>query len=122
VVYFLVRALAPRVSEGPLGDIPIGRTVPGRTLPRFAATLSCIEHRIPTNSVERGRIVEKNVFDDPSVALLEEIREQNLNGGAGVAPAVWTFERNCQGWFSWAVGNNGNICTATVECQNTCGH
>lgn len=48
------------------------------------------------------------------VTLLEEIGEQdleNVNGGTvGITYPI----------LSWALGNDGYVCTLTVECQPNC--
>ena len=63
--------------------------------------------------------MEKNLFD-PSVALLDEIKDQDLNVSGG-APASPTFI-DCITYTitSYVLGNKGSVCTATVECQNNC--
>lgn len=46
------------------------------------------------------------------INLLEEIAEQDLqdvNGGTATYPII-----------SWALGNDGYVCTLTVECQPNC--
>ena len=60
---------------------------------------------------------------DPSVNLLEEISEQSSNDMSG-AGQIWTYTLyTCSTCYavSWALGNNGKICTATVECMGNCG-
>lgn len=55
-----------------------------------------------------------------TVSLIEEIAEQDqsrTSGGQGWTTTVTTLA--CYG-VSWALGNNGQFCTATVECQNNC--
>lgn len=47
------------------------------------------------------------------ITLLDEIAEQDLdtvNGGTVTYPIL-----------SWALGNDGYVCTLTVECQPNCG-
>jgi hypothetical protein len=55
---------------------------------------------------------------DPSVALLEEIEDQDLSvtGGTSTTTIIIATVAVC----SDALGNHGRICTATVECQNNC--
>ncbi|WIE65090.1 plantaricin C family lantibiotic [Curtobacterium sp. MCLR17_036] len=55
-----------------------------------------------------------------NVSVLEEIDEQgmsDLQAGQGIGTTVTTL--SCYG-VSWALGNDGNFCTATVECQSNC--
>lgn len=61
---------------------------------------------------------------NPNVGILEEIEDQNvesLRAGDAAANAVtgstWC---NTSNTLSLAVGNNGWLCTATVECQGSC--
>lgn len=58
---------------------------------------------------------------DPNADVLAEIADQAVAdtsaGGQGWTTTVTTV--TCYG-VSWAIGNNGNFCTATVECQNNC--
>lgn len=58
---------------------------------------------------------------DPNADVLAEIDDQALEdaqaGGQGPGTTVTTL--TCYG-VSWAVGNDGNFCTATVECQKNC--
>lgn len=59
---------------------------------------------------------------DPSVDLLEEISEQSSFDVSG-AGQIWTSTLyTCSTCYavSWALGNNGRICTATVECMSNC--
>ena len=49
---------------------------------------------------------------DPSVSLLEQIEDQNLDASGGSASLV--------GWISSTLGNNGQWCTVTVECMRSC--
>lgn len=72
---------------------------------------------------EKGNIVQKSVFDDPSVALLEEIYDQELTAGAaGVNSISFTYLCCLTATPSNVLGNHGHVCTATVECQNNCNH
>ncbi|MFK4788596.1 plantaricin C family lantibiotic [Microbacterium sp. ZW T5_56] len=55
-----------------------------------------------------------------TVSLVEEIAEQDqtrVSGGQGWTTTVTSL--GCYG-LSWALGNNGEFCTATVECQTNC--
>ncbi|MCX5581951.1 plantaricin C family lantibiotic [Streptomyces erythrochromogenes] len=51
-----------------------------------------------------------------NVDILEEINEQNLDG----LSAGTIFETVTYTVASWALGNNGRLCTVTVECQKNC--
>ncbi|MCQ8769246.1 plantaricin C family lantibiotic [Streptomyces sp. KLMMK] len=53
-----------------------------------------------------------------NVDILEEISEQNLDG---LSAGTFTIEVVTYTVASWALGNNGRLCTATVECQKNCG-
>jgi hypothetical protein len=55
---------------------------------------------------------------NPNVDILEEINEQNLDG----LSAGTIFETVTYTVASWALGNNGYICTVTAECQSNCKH
>ena len=51
---------------------------------------------------------------DPSVSLLEEIGDQDIAADGGTLTIVsYTIA-------SWTLGNDGYVCTATVECINNC--
>jgi hypothetical protein len=55
-----------------------------------------------------------------NVGVLEEIDEQgmsDLHAGQGIGTTVTSL--SCYG-VSWALGNDGQLCTATVECQKNC--
>ncbi|WP_314454962.1 plantaricin C family lantibiotic [uncultured Microbacterium sp.] len=55
-----------------------------------------------------------------NVSLLEEIAEQDqafTSAGQGWTTTITSL--TCYG-VSWVAGNNGQVCTATVECQNNC--
>ena len=55
---------------------------------------------------------------DPNADVLAEIADQNLeHTQAGQGPGTIVTSLTCYG-LSWALGNDGNFCTATVECQN----
>lgn len=58
---------------------------------------------------------------NPNADVLTEIADQSVDdiraGGQGWTTTVTTI--SCYG-VSWAVGNDGNFCTATVECQKNC--
>jgi len=65
-------------------------------------------------------IVTKTTRRDPSVSVLEEISDQDLSavtGGTNTSTIVTTLL--CLG-ASYALGNHGYVCTATVECQSNC--
>lgn len=52
--------------------------------------------------------------------VFAEIEDQHVvesQAGQGLGTTVTTL--GCYG-VSWAVGNDGNFCTATVECQKNC--
>ncbi|MEV4297229.1 plantaricin C family lantibiotic [Microbispora rosea] len=57
-----------------------------------------------------------------NVGILEEISAQNLgNVGAADSPnsiSIWSTCLSCLA--SWAIGNPGDVCTLTVECQDGC--
>jgi hypothetical protein len=56
----------------------------------------------------------------PNANVLAEIDEQAVStaqAGQGWGTTVTTL--TCYG-VSWALGNDGNFCTATVECQKNC--
>lgn len=64
-------------------------------------------------------MTEKHFTPNPEV--LAEIDDQyvaDLNAGQGPGTLVTTV--GCYG-VSWALGNDGNFCTGSVECQGTCG-
>lgn len=55
-----------------------------------------------------------------NIDVLDEIDEQaaaDLSAGQGWTTTVTSI--GCYG-VSWALGNDGNLCTATVECQKNC--
>lgn len=57
---------------------------------------------------------------NPNADVLAEIDDQSVvsdQAGQGWGTTVTTL--SCYG-LSWALGNDGNFCTATVECQNNC--
>ena len=56
---------------------------------------------------------------DPSVSVLEEIAEQDLDGRGGQGWGTTITSLSCYG-VSWVLGNNGHFCTATAECQSNC--
>lgn len=60
-------------------------------------------------------------MSNPNADIFEEISEQNLQevsaAGQGWTTTVTTL--SCYG-ASWVLGNNGNFCTATAECQKNC--
>ncbi len=56
---------------------------------------------------------------NPNVDILEEIGEQNLDG---LSAGTFTIEVVTYTAASWALGNNGYICTVTAECQSNCKH
>ena len=56
----------------------------------------------------------------PNADVLMEIDDQAVTAdqaGQGWGTIVTTL--TCYG-VSWAIGNDGNFCTATVECHNNC--
>ncbi|GHB75161.1 hypothetical protein GCM10010347_51900 [Streptomyces cirratus] len=58
---------------------------------------------------------------NPNVGILEEIDDQNL-GSVSAAGSKWGTTLTslaCLG-ASYVLGNNGNFCTATAECQSNC--
>ncbi|MEP7762683.1 plantaricin C family lantibiotic [Sanguibacter sp. 25GB23B1] len=65
--------------------------------------------------------MNSNRTSDPSVSVLDEIVDQNLEdrsgGGQGWGTTITSL--SCYG-VSWVLGNNGNFCTATTECQSNC--
>lgn len=58
---------------------------------------------------------------NPNVGILEEIDDQNLDtvSAAGQGWGTTLSSLTCFG-ASYVLGNNGNFCTATAECQNNC--
>lgn len=57
---------------------------------------------------------------NPNVDILEEIGEQNLDG---LSAGTFTLETVvAYTAASWALGNNGYLCTVTAECQSNCKH
>ncbi|WBP90639.1 plantaricin C family lantibiotic [Kitasatospora cathayae] len=64
---------------------------------------------------------EPTAMRNPNVDILEEISEQDLDGlsaGTFTGPIeVLTYTA-----ASWAMGNNGYLCTVTAECQKNCQH
>ncbi|CAM5436112.1 hypothetical protein SABIM44S_02156 [Streptomyces abikoensis] len=59
-------------------------------------------------------------MQNPNVDILEEISEQNLEG---LSAGTFTIEVAVTYTVaSWALGNNGRLCTATAECQGNCKH
>ncbi|MFE5492207.1 plantaricin C family lantibiotic [Streptomyces virginiae] len=57
-----------------------------------------------------------SLMHNRNVDILEEINEQNLDG----LSAGTIFETVTYTVASWALGNNGRLCTVTVECQKNC--
>ncbi|MDT0302480.1 plantaricin C family lantibiotic [Streptomonospora wellingtoniae] len=61
---------------------------------------------------------------NPNVGILEEIDDQHLAGisvGAEADPNSVSIASLCTSCLaSWAIGNDGWACTATVECQSNC--
>ncbi|MFE5871738.1 plantaricin C family lantibiotic [Streptomyces roseifaciens] len=58
-------------------------------------------------------------MQNPNVDILEEIAEQNLDG---MSAGTFTIEAVTYTVASWALGNNGKLCTVTAECQKNCQH
>jgi hypothetical protein len=64
-------------------------------------------------------------MSSPNASIFEEISDQHLEDlgvGSQVQPNGWTATligfTNCI--VSYFIGNQGYVCTTTVECQNTC--
>jgi hypothetical protein len=54
---------------------------------------------------------------DPAVSLLEEIEDQvTVSGGSWVQSVLSPIACG----LSYLGGNQGHVCTLTVECQNNC--
>ncbi|MFD3945269.1 plantaricin C family lantibiotic [Streptomyces sp. NPDC058579] len=61
-----------------------------------------------------------SLMANPNAGILEEIHDQNLDAvaaGQGWGTVVSTL--GCYG-ASYVLGNKGNFCTATSECQSNC--
>lgn len=58
---------------------------------------------------------------NPNADVFAEIEDQALEesqaGRQGIGTTITSL--TCYG-LSWALGNRGNFCTATVECQTNC--
>lgn len=56
-----------------------------------------------------------------NATVMEEIADQHITdanaGGQGWGTLVTTL--TCYG-ASWAIGNEGQFCTGTLECQKSC--
>lgn len=65
--------------------------------------------------------MKTNRISDPSVSVLDEIVDQNLEdqsrGGQGWGTTITSLA--CYG-VSWVLGNGGHFCTVTQECQSNC--
>jgi hypothetical protein len=57
---------------------------------------------------------------DPSVSVLEEIADHAADVSGGTLPLGPNF--TIADVASWALGNQGALCTWTVECQSNCNH
>ncbi len=55
--------------------------------------------------------------NDPVVSILEEIEDQADVGGGGW---VQSIASPIMCGVSYLGGNQGHVCTLTVECQNNC--
>ncbi|MFI9365853.1 plantaricin C family lantibiotic [Kitasatospora sp. NPDC053057] len=61
-------------------------------------------------------------MSNPNVDILEEISEQNLDGLSAGTFTFGPIEGVTYTVASWALGNNGYLCTVTAECQKNCQH
>ncbi|MDA2811552.1 plantaricin C family lantibiotic [Nocardiopsis sp. RSe5-2] len=64
---------------------------------------------------------EESSMPNPNIGILAEIDDQNLRGiafGADAAPN--TISNGCTIVISAVIGNEGRVCTLTVECQDGC--
>lgn len=58
-------------------------------------------------------MTDQNITRHADVTVLEEIADQELAESHGGTTIPYTV-------MSWALGNDGYVCTLTVECQPNC--
>lgn len=67
------------------------------------------------------RVKGVSLMANPNVGILEEISDQKLDAVSAAGQGTGTILSSlaCYG-ASYVLGNNGNFCTATAECQKNC--